>query len=67
MQPELELHRADQRLFVTPRRTDPVAALVSVPFPGLRPLGAELMQSPITPYRVVEAILAARNAERPAA
>jgi len=25
------------------------------------------MQSPITPYRVVEAVLAARDAERPAA
>ncbi len=34
---------------------------------ALRPLGVELMRSPVTPYRVVEAILAARDTERPAA
>jgi carbon-monoxide dehydrogenase large subunit len=34
---------------------------------ALRPLGVELLHSPISPRRVVEAILAAREAERSAA
>jgi aerobic carbon-monoxide dehydrogenase large subunit len=45
----------------------PPAAIVNALNDALRPLGVELMQSPVTPYRVVEAILAARDAERPAA
>ena len=45
----------------------PPAAIVNAINDALRPLGAELMQSPVTPYRVVEAILAVRDAERPAA
>ena len=45
----------------------PPAAIVNALNDALRPLGAELMQSPVTPFRVVEAILAARDAERPAA
>jgi carbon-monoxide dehydrogenase large subunit len=34
---------------------------------ALRPLGAEILHSPISPRRIVEAILAAREAERSAA
>src|SRR5438105_4495325 len=45
----------------------PPAAIANAVNDALRPLGVELMQSPITPYRVVEAVLAARDAERPAA
>jgi carbon-monoxide dehydrogenase large subunit len=45
----------------------PPAAIANAVNDALRPLGVELMQSPITPYRVVEAVLAARAAERPAA
>src|SRR6187431_655925 len=45
----------------------PPAAIVNALNDALRPLGVELMQSPVTPYRIVEAILAARDAERPAA
>jgi carbon-monoxide dehydrogenase large subunit len=45
----------------------PPAAIANAVNDALRPLGAELMQSPITPYRVVEAVLAVRDAERPAA
>jgi carbon-monoxide dehydrogenase large subunit len=45
----------------------PPAAIANAVNDALRPLGVELMRSPITPYRVVEAILAARDAERPAA
>jgi carbon-monoxide dehydrogenase large subunit len=45
----------------------PPAAIVNALNDALRPLGVELMQSPVTPYRVVEAILAACDAERPAA
>jgi carbon-monoxide dehydrogenase large subunit len=45
----------------------PPAAIVNAVNDALRPLGVELMKSPVTPYRVVEAILAARDAERPAA
>ena len=45
----------------------PPAAIANAVNDALRPLGVELMQSPITPYRVVEAILARRDAERPAA
>lgn len=45
----------------------PPAAIVNALNDALRPLGVELMQSPVTPYRVVDAILTARDAERPAA
>ncbi len=45
----------------------PPAAIANAVNDALRPLGVELMQSPITPYRVVEAVLAARDSERPAA
>src|SRR6478752_5182649 len=45
----------------------PPAAIANAVNDALRPLGVELMQSPITPYRVVEAVLAARAAERSAA
>jgi carbon-monoxide dehydrogenase large subunit len=45
----------------------PPAAIVNALNDALRPFGAELMQSPVTPFRVIEAILAARNAEGPAA
>jgi carbon-monoxide dehydrogenase large subunit len=50
---------------VAPSRRRP--AIANAVNDALRPLGVELMQSPITPYRVVEAVLAARDAERPAA
>jgi len=45
----------------------PPAAIVNALNDALRPLGVELMRSPVTPYRVVEAILAACATERPAA
>jgi len=45
----------------------PPAAIANAVNDALRPLGAELLHSPISPRRVVEAILAARKAERPAA
>ena len=45
----------------------PPAAIANAVNDALRSLDVELMQSPITPYRVVEAVLAARDAERPAA
>jgi carbon-monoxide dehydrogenase large subunit len=45
----------------------PPAAIVNALNDALRPLGVELMQSPVTPYRIVEAVLTARDAERPAA
>ena len=38
----------------------PPAAIANAVNDALRPLGVELLQSPITPCRVVEAILAAR-------
>ena len=41
----------------------PPAAIANAVNDALRPLGVELMQSPITPRRIVEAILAARDAE----
>src|SRR5258705_10378046 len=44
----------------------PPAAIANAVNDALRPLGVELMQSPITPYRIVEAVLAARAAEKPA-
>lgn len=45
----------------------PPAAIANAVNDALRPLGVELLHSPITPHRIVEAILAARTAERPAA
>jgi aerobic carbon-monoxide dehydrogenase large subunit len=45
----------------------PPAAIANAVNDALRPLGVELSHSPISPRRVVEAILAARKAERPAA
>src|SRR5207244_7845121 len=45
----------------------PPAAIANAVNDALRPLGVELTQSPITPYRVVEAVLAGREAERPGA
>src|SRR4029079_3406152 len=45
----------------------PPAAIVNALNDALRPLGVELMQSPVTPYRIVPAMLAARDAQRPAA
>ena len=46
----------------------PPAAIVNAVNDALRPLGVELLQSPITPRRIVEAVLAARAAaQRPAA
>src|SRR5436305_14353565 len=45
----------------------PPAAIANAVNDALRPLGVEMMHSPITPYRIVDAILAARGAERPAA
>jgi carbon-monoxide dehydrogenase large subunit len=34
---------------------------------ALRPLGVEILHSPISPRQIVEAVLAARQAERPPA
>ncbi|MGM4930388.1 xanthine dehydrogenase family protein molybdopterin-binding subunit [Tardiphaga sp. 619_E2_N8_5] len=45
----------------------PPAAIGNAVNDALRGLGVEMLQSPITPRRVLEGILAARNAERPAA
>jgi aerobic carbon-monoxide dehydrogenase large subunit len=45
----------------------PPAAIANAVNDALRPLGVELLHSPISPRRVVEAILAAREAERSAA
>lgn len=45
----------------------PPAAIANAVNDALRPLGAELMRSPITPYRVVEALLGASHAGRAAA
>jgi carbon-monoxide dehydrogenase large subunit len=45
----------------------PPAAIANAVNDALRPLGVELTRSPITPRRIVEAILSARNGERPAA
>ena len=45
----------------------PPAAIANAINDALRPLGAELLCSPITPRRVVEAIFAARKSSRPAA
>src|SRR3954454_5584015 len=45
----------------------PPAAIANAVNDALRPLGVELLRSPISPRRIVEAILAARDAERPAA
>src|SRR5229473_2493534 len=45
----------------------PPAAIANAVNDALRPLGVELVHSPISPRRVVEAILAARETERPAA
>jgi aerobic carbon-monoxide dehydrogenase large subunit len=45
----------------------PPAAIVNAVNDALRPLGAELMQSPVTPHRIVQAILAkSRPASVPA-
>jgi aerobic carbon-monoxide dehydrogenase large subunit len=45
----------------------PPAAIANAINDALRPLGAELLCSPITPRRIVEAILSARESVRPAA
>jgi carbon-monoxide dehydrogenase large subunit len=45
----------------------PPAAIGNAVNDALRGLGVEMMQSPITPRRIVDAILAARDAQRPAA
>ena len=45
----------------------PPAAITNAVNDALRPLGAELLHSPISPRRIVEAVLAARDAERSAA
>ncbi len=46
----------------------PPAAIANAVNDALRPLGVEILQSPISPRRLVEAVLAARReAERPAA
>jgi carbon-monoxide dehydrogenase large subunit len=45
----------------------PPAAIANAVNDALRPLGVELLHSPISPRRVVEAVLSARKAERPAA
>ncbi len=45
----------------------PPAAIANAVNDALRPLGIELLHSPISPRRIVEAVLAAREAERPAA
>lgn len=45
----------------------PPAAIANAVNDALRPLGVEMLHSPISPRRLVEAILAARDAERPAA
>jgi carbon-monoxide dehydrogenase large subunit len=45
----------------------PPAAIANAVNDALRPLGVELMRSPITPYRVVEAVLGAQNEGKAAA
>jgi aerobic carbon-monoxide dehydrogenase large subunit len=45
----------------------PPAAITNAVNDALRPLGVELLHSPISPRRIVEAMLAARDAERSAA
>jgi carbon-monoxide dehydrogenase large subunit len=45
----------------------PPAAIANAVNDALCPLGVELLHSPISPRRIVAAILAARDAERPAA
>jgi carbon-monoxide dehydrogenase large subunit len=45
----------------------PPAAIANAVNDALRPLGAEVLHSPISPQRLVTAILAARASERPAA
>jgi len=45
----------------------PPAAIANAVNDALRPLGVELLHLPISPRRIVEAVLAAREAERPAA
>jgi carbon-monoxide dehydrogenase large subunit len=45
----------------------PPAAIANAVNDALRPLGVQLLHSPISPRRIVEAVLAAREAERPAA
>jgi aerobic carbon-monoxide dehydrogenase large subunit len=45
----------------------PPAAIANAVNDALRSLGVELLRSPISPRRIVEAVLAAREAERPAA
>jgi aerobic carbon-monoxide dehydrogenase large subunit len=45
----------------------PPAAIANAVNDALRPLGVEVLHSPISPRRLVEAILAARDAEGPAA
>jgi carbon-monoxide dehydrogenase large subunit len=45
----------------------PPAAIGNAVNDALRPLGVEVLRSPISPRRLVEAILAAHEAERPAA
>jgi carbon-monoxide dehydrogenase large subunit len=45
----------------------PPAAIANAVNDALRPLGVEVLHSPISPRRLVEAILAARQRQRPAA
>jgi carbon-monoxide dehydrogenase large subunit len=45
----------------------PPAAIANAVNDALRPLGVELLHSPITPRRIVAAIIDARDRERPAA
>jgi aerobic carbon-monoxide dehydrogenase large subunit len=45
----------------------PPAAIANAVNDALRPLGVELLHSPISPRRLVEAVLAARQSERPVA
>ena len=45
----------------------PPAAIANAVNDALRPLGVEILHSPISPRQIVEAVLAARQAERPPA
>ncbi|MDB5654862.1 MAG: aldehyde oxidase and xanthine dehydrogenase molybdopterin binding, partial [Tardiphaga sp.] len=45
----------------------PPAAIANAINDALQPLGVELLHSPISPRRIVSAIIAARDAQRPAA
>jgi carbon-monoxide dehydrogenase large subunit len=45
----------------------PPAAIANAVNDALRQFGVELLHSPISPRRIVEAVLAARESERPAA